>query len=86
MHLAGRTSLSAEELRRVPLPLEIEEVIGSTAAVAEALVARLLLRERVGEYSFGHRILGEALAAEALDRVRPEVELLDAIAPIVQLE
>ena len=83
MHLAGRTSLSAEELRRVPLPLEIEEVIGSTAAVAETLVARLLLRERVGEYSFGHRILGEALAAEALDRVRPEVELLDAIAPIV---
>jgi hypothetical protein len=45
------------------------------------LVQRLLLSERGGRYSFAHRIVGESLAAEALELLEPGEELLAAIIP-----
>ena len=81
MHLAGRTSLRLDELAELPLPGPVEELIGSTEEVADTLISRLLLLERGGEYSFTHRIVGEALVAEALNEMAPESEVLDAVVP-----
>lgn len=77
--LAGRRSLSAQDLRRFELPAT---VVGSTDALVSALVQRLLLQERAaGKFLFGHRIVGESLAAEALQCLAPSKELLAALVP-----
>src|ERR1039458_10215425 len=81
MHLAGRTSLRLDELTKVPLPTVVEKIIGSTEALSDTLIARLLLLKHGGEYAFAHRMIGEALAAEALDGLQPTEVLLDAVAP-----
>jgi hypothetical protein len=81
MGLSGRTTLAPAELAEIPVPIEVERQIGSSEAIADALVARLLLHNRNGEHGFTHRIIGEALAAEALAEHEPEGELLDAVVP-----
>jgi hypothetical protein len=63
------------------MPPQVEEVVGSVDAIAEALVVRLLLQRREGQYAFAHRIIGEALAAEALDEIGVRETLLDAVVP-----
>lgn len=83
MYLAGRTSLKLDELAKVALPVEASKIVGSTEAVADALVARLLLLKQDGEYGFAHRMLGEALAAEALEAIEPTADILNSIAPSV---
>jgi len=82
MHLAGRTSLTLEEVGRVPIPREAGEIVGSAKDIADALVLRFLLHESEESYSFTHRIIGEALAAEALDPLAPEGAVLDAVVPV----
>ena len=42
---------------------------------------RLLFNERGEHYSFAHRIVGESLAAEALELLEPSEELLAAVVP-----
>jgi energy-coupling factor transporter ATP-binding protein EcfA2 len=82
MHLAGRTSLRLEELTEVPLPTAVENIIGSVEALTDSLIARLLmLKQGSHTYGFAHRIIGEALAAEALDELQPQGALLEAVAP-----
>ena len=81
MHLAGRTSLRLEELTEVPLPITVEKIVGSVEALSDTLIARLLLLKHGGEYAFAHRMIGEALAAEALDALHPTGALLEAVAP-----
>lgn len=82
MHLAGRTSLGLEELTAVPLPTAVEKIIGSVEALTDSLIARLLmLKQGSHTYGFTHRIIGEALAAEALDGLHPTGVLLEAVAP-----
>ncbi|MGN6869283.1 MAG: SIR2 family protein [Solirubrobacteraceae bacterium] len=76
--LAGRRTFSIEELRSFPLP---SAVVGGTDALVEALVQRLLLTEREGTFLFLHRIVGESLAAEALELLEPGEELLAALVP-----
>jgi SIR2-like domain len=76
--LAGRRTLSADELRLFALP---GEVVGGTDQLVSILVQRLLLNERGQRYSFAHRIVGESLAAEALELLDPSDELLAAIVP-----
>jgi energy-coupling factor transporter ATP-binding protein EcfA2 len=82
LHLSGRTSLGPDELAQLTLPHAVAEVIGSTDEIVQTLVSRLLLLERGQEYTFTHRIIGEALAAEALDGLDPVAPLLDAVAPL----
>jgi hypothetical protein len=78
MQLAGRSILEASELDQIPLE-------GSGTAdrdeICMALVQRAMLEEREKGYVFLHRIIGEALAAEALLDLDPSEELLLAIAP-----
>jgi energy-coupling factor transporter ATP-binding protein EcfA2 len=81
MHLAGRTSLGLEEIEQVPMPTDTATMIGSAKDVADQLVVRFLLQEQGGSYRFAHRIIGEALAAEALDSLPPEGTILDAVVP-----
>src|SRR5215216_2415960 len=78
MHLAGQTIVSVEEAETVALPAGLA---GNTRDICERLVERLMLQPRAGGYVFPHRIIGEALAAEALNRRGPDSELVDEIAP-----
>jgi hypothetical protein len=82
MHLAGRTSLTLDEISQIPMPTAAERMVGSVKDVADQLVLRFLLQEREGSYRFAHRIIGEALAAEALDLLKPEGAILDAVVPV----
>ena len=81
--LAGRSELTLEEIA-MSLPADFVDY-GDAAAVAERLVSAPLLRaDGDRRYSFVHRILGEALAAEALLDVDPEQSgILDVAAPVV---
>lgn len=83
MLLAGRSDLHVDEIA-ASLPDELL-AFGDAAAVAERLVSATLWRANgEGMYSFIHRILGEALAAEALLELDPESSgILDVAAPIV---
>lgn len=79
MGLAGRPSASVDELAEIPLP---RGVVAQPTEIAEALVQRSMLRRSGDRYSFTHRIIGEVLAAEALQDRGPGDELLGAIAPV----
>lgn len=78
MALAGRTTLDAQELQHFELP---GDIVGGAAALVEQLVQRLLLAEDDGNWRFAHRMVGESLAAEALELHEPKGALLDAIVP-----
>jgi hypothetical protein len=78
MHLAGRTLVRPDEIAQMGLPPGLE---GSPVDICERLVERAMLQSRGQGYVFIHRIVGEALAAEALDEREPTDDLLDAIAP-----
>ncbi len=78
MQLAGRTAASIKDLSTVSPHSGVQ---ADTAEIAEGLVQRSMLRRSGDEYAFTHRIIGEALAAEALLRRGPSEELLDAIVP-----
>ena len=78
MHLAGRTTISLEEVSRAHLPQDVD---GDAAELCEHLVARMMLQQRDEGFAFQHRLLGEFLAADALSRLAPTDELLEAIAP-----
>jgi hypothetical protein len=83
MLLAGRIDVSLGEIA-ASLTDELSEY-GDAESVAERLVTAPLLRA-VGpqRYAFVHRILGEALAAEALRDLTPDASrLLDVAAPVV---
>lgn len=82
MHLSGVTALTLDELARVPLSTAVQQLVGSAEKVAADLVVRVLLLERDGHFAFAHRIIGEALAAEALDALEPGGALLDAVVPV----
>ncbi len=78
MHLSDASVLRFDQLDSVPL----ESVSApDRTEICEVLVLRAMLQKRDEGYTFIHRIIGESLAAEALLRVPPRVELLDAIAP-----
>ncbi|MFP5387842.1 MAG: NACHT domain-containing protein [Thermoleophilia bacterium] len=79
MGLAGRTSASVGELTKVPLP---DGVNADPTEIAEELVQRSMLRRSGERYSFTHRIIGEVLAAEALQRLGPVEPLLGAVVPV----
>ena len=81
MTLAGAEELPLEELSRVPLP---GDVVGSHGEIVRDLVERVMLQERAGGYAFIHRILREALVAEALRCRAPEGALLDVAVPVVR--
>jgi hypothetical protein len=83
MLLAGRSDLTVIEIQD-SLTEELQSY-GDAVSVAERLVTAPLLRA-TGErrYGFVHRILGEALAAEALHDLDPESSgILDVAAPAV---
>lgn len=83
MLLAGRSDLTLDEIAD-SLTGELESY-GTPVSVAERLVTAPLLRV-TGEqrYGFVHRILGEALAAEALRHFDPETTgILDVAAPLI---
>ena len=78
--LQSRTSASLDELEGVQLPGP--SLIGDISELCNALVFRTMLAEEGGRYSFVHRIIGEALAAEALAELGPSTPyLLDALVP-----
>ena len=62
----------------MPLP---EDYGGGHRELTQALVQRAMFQPRVGGYAFTHRMIGEGLAAEALDELGPTEPLLAAIAP-----
>jgi hypothetical protein len=80
MHLAGRASLAADEIRQIALP---SNVTSSHDDVCDDLVARLLLRPSgtSSEIRFTHRMFGACLAAEALSELHPTPEFVQALAP-----
>lgn len=80
MHLAGRVSPTADEIRQIALP---SNVTSSHDDVCDDLVARLLLRPSgtSSEIRFTHRMFGACLAAEALSDLDPTPELVQALAP-----
>jgi hypothetical protein len=83
MLLAGRTDLTLDEIAD-SLTEELQNY-GTPLSVAERLVTAPLLRS-TGEqrYGFVHRILGEALAAEALRDLDPvDSGVLDVAAPVI---
>lgn len=82
MHLRGRLAVTLQELEQVPIPEQMDGLVGQVDEISHALVLRLLLRESGENFSFVHRIVGESLAAEALAALGPRPELLDAIAPV----
>jgi len=79
MLLAGRTTLSLDELARFELA---PELAGSVEEISNEMVLRLMLQARGGGFAFIHRIIGESLAAEALADVGPAQFLLDAVVPV----
>jgi energy-coupling factor transporter ATP-binding protein EcfA2 len=86
LHLAGRTTLALQEIEQIDIPQEAGQIVGSAKDIADALILRFLLQESEGNYSFTHRIIGEALAAEALNELPPEGAILDAVAPVCDEE
>lgn len=84
MQLAERAELSVEELAQVGMP-EGLAATDSALDVADALVgARLFLPRGDGGYRFIHRIVGEALVAEALSARGPITELMEVVVPQVE--
>lgn len=83
MSLAGRSDISVDEIAGT-LPSEVS-AYGDAAAVADRLVsARLLRASSDGLHTFVHRIFGEALAAEALLEVDPDLSgVLDVAVPVM---
>lgn len=80
LHLSGETLIRKADLDRMTIP---SAPTSSPREVCEWLVSRMMFQPRNEGYAFTHRLIGEALAAAALDRREPTVELLDAIAPVV---
>jgi SIR2-like domain len=78
--IAGRRTVTGEELRSFDLPSGSEP---DAVALARVMEQRLLLAEDRGSFRFHHRLLGEQLAAEALIASGPLPELLDCLVPYV---
>ncbi len=83
MIIAGRNDVSLDEIASSLTP-ELER-LGLPETVGELLVtARFFRRTRRDGFAFVHRIFGEALAAEAILELDPEMsQLLDVAAPLV---
>jgi HEAT repeat protein len=83
MHLAGRASITLDELQGIELSAELKQM-GTTREVAETLLGTPLLEGRQpGEYAFVHRLVGEGLVAEELLRIGPVVQVMTVVAPTV---
>jgi hypothetical protein len=84
MQLSERTELTVGELSDVPISAGLQAA-GSSADIADVLVQAKIFAPRAdGGYSFIHRIVGEALVAEALLARGPIAELVDVIMPSVE--
>jgi hypothetical protein len=83
LHLSGETLIRDADLDRMTIP---SAATSSPREVCEWLVSRMMFQPRNDGYAFTHRLIGEALAAAALDRRDPIPELLDAIAPVISEE
>ncbi|TMC47745.1 MAG: hypothetical protein E6J20_19320, partial [Chloroflexi bacterium] len=83
MQVAGRTSITLQELESVPLPESLAR-IGTAPEIVERLLATpLLVSHARDQFAFVHRLLAEGLVAEALLRLGPSEQLLTVVAPTV---
>lgn len=77
--LAGRTSATLDELRR--FEIAVPNAVGDLGDLVDLLVNRALLSLSGSHFAFQHRLMQEALAAEALEELGPQQQVLDAVAP-----